>query len=150
MIKAILRKNSWQSLAEFTFCFSLHLKLPLLVIISLIFTPFVCSHCTCHSNPILYFAWAFHVLCLANKSELENGIKAIKHLPCFQKSLLCRNGCWVGNKNPLGCLRSNQRCTLDISICLPVLGGQSQQLAQHMFPQLSGAAGPSAASDGRS
>lgn len=34
----------------------------------------------------------------ANKSEIEDGIKAIKHLSCFQKSLLCRNACWVHNK----------------------------------------------------
>lgn len=62
------------------FCFSLHLKLPTLVIISPICTPLVCSHCACHNCSIQYFAWAVHVLCLANKSEVEDGIKAIKHL----------------------------------------------------------------------
>lgn len=60
------------------------------------------------------------------------------------------SGCTTKEGNPLGCLRSNQTCTLDISIYLPVLEGQSQQLVQHTFPQLSGAAGPSAACEGRS
>lgn len=141
MIKAIFRKYSWQLFAEFTFCFSLNLKLPGLVITSLIFTPLVCSHYTCHISPILYFAWAVHVLFLVNKSEIENGIKAIKHLSCFQKSLPCRNDFWMHNKRgePIG-LPQEQPDMYPWHLNLPPCPGRAEPAAgpAHIPPALWG------------
>lgn len=113
--------------AEFVLCFSLYLKAAL-VTGSPICTPLVCLYLACCNCPSLCSAWAVHVLCLAKKSETDDGIDGLKQLSVItmEKWLLVGQQ-WV-QWNPLGCLRSNQRCTVSTSVCFPVLGGQSLHL----------------------